>query len=264
MELTLDFTQENSGDYVADAGRYTVRLVRDVYAGSPWDSWEGNAPYMKAGDRMGDSIDETSDFPSMRDCFANWTRQQAKLFAAMASRDMGGEKAGSGVADIWRDVIEGYSHPAYPSDIAQEIFDLWTDYLYSHNPLDAYEAAFRVAGYPCLTHTSTGYSQGDYSELLFVWPPALVATFGIPRDLLADDLKGAAHLYDCWAWGDVYGYVIEDSEGEHVDSCFGFCTQSPDLDGPDNGGLIDAALESLPEDWNIDSDIGAGALYAVA
>ena len=35
-------------------------------------------------------------------------------------------------------------------------------------------------------------------------------------------LRGEVATYDLWLQGDVWGYVIEDENGNHVDSCWGF------------------------------------------
>lgn len=256
--LKLDFEQTRGGDYVADAGRYRVRLVRDDSPSDPWTDQDGLAPYIRAGGRHR-SIRETPDFVTgTRDLLKGWTRQQCKLFAAMFARAQDGT-----AASRYRDALESESGAdTHSDDLARALFDAWCEELPGGDPREAYAAAFRVSGWPCLEHTSTGYSQGDYSELLFVWTPEAAATCGIPLDRQTRDLDSAARLYDCWAWGDVYGFVIETREGDHVDSCWGFYTQSPDSD--DESGMLDAISESMPDDWQTDSDIGAAALYAVA
>lgn len=35
-------------------------------------------------------------------------------------------------------------------------------------------------------------------------------------------LKGEIKVYDQYLVGDVYGYIVEDENGDHVDSCWGF------------------------------------------
>ena len=42
------------------------------------------------------------------------------------------------------------------------------------------------------------------------------------RDMAERDLKGQIAELDQWLNGDIWGYVIEDAAGEHVDSCWGF------------------------------------------
>lgn len=46
--------------------------------------------------------------------------------------------------------------------------------------------------------------------------------FGTPADKAEQQLNAEVETYDQYLRGDVYGYVIEDEDGEHVDSCWGF------------------------------------------
>lgn len=255
MQIELDFEIDSQGEYAAQVGRYTVKIIREDYAESPWESWEGNPPYIRAGERYGESPSEVGNFPDVLDIVGGWSREQAKEFARMFAADVGAQS----IRELWKEMAESEGPFAAGSDIASKLFDMWEIEAPSGNPLDVYAAAFRVAGWTYLEHTSTGYSQGDYAELVFVWTPREIEKYGVPRDRLAESLESAAKLYDAWAWGDVYGYVIEDSEGETVDSCFGFYTQSPDTD--EESGMLDYIRQNMPEDWHVDPDIGAAAIY---
>jgi hypothetical protein len=42
------------------------------------------------------------------------------------------------------------------------------------------------------------------------------------RERVLKVLRSEVETYDQWLQGDVYGFVIEDAEGEHLDSCWGF------------------------------------------
>ncbi len=42
------------------------------------------------------------------------------------------------------------------------------------------------------------------------------------REKLLQYLEGEVDVYDQYLRGEVYGFVIEDKEGEHIDSCWGF------------------------------------------
>lgn len=48
------------------------------------------------------------------------------------------------------------------------------------------------------------------------------AECGTPDDLLGELMAGELAEYDQWANGEVYGFVIEDAEGNTLDSCWGF------------------------------------------
>lgn len=45
---------------------------------------------------------------------------------------------------------------------------------------------------------------------------------GLTPERAAECLKGEVETYGQWASGDVFGYVIEDENGETLDSCWGF------------------------------------------
>lgn len=68
------------------------------------------------------------------------------------------------------------------------------------------------------------------------------ADFG--PDLL-DYAKGVCQTYTDWCNGEAYGYVVENEDGEQVDSCWGFIGD-PEEDGALTEGLT--AFESAVED----------------
>jgi len=66
---------------------------------------------------------------------------------------------------------------------------------------------------PHLLTESRGYSQGDYCELLLI---------ADSEECTNKQLESARDLYSAWAWGDVYGFNVEDKKGDNIDSCWGF------------------------------------------
>jgi hypothetical protein len=81
------------------------------------------------------------------------------------------------------------------------------------------------------------------------------------KALILKDMQGQANLYGYWAWGDVYGYVIEkrcvcagdpdddvEDDWEEIEdgSCWGYF-------GSDHSesGLEDSALSCLPVDARV-------------
>ena len=87
-------------------------------------------------------------------------------------------------------------------------------------------------------YTSKGYSQGDCANTLIICTDEFYKTTGANKKQENEILESASKLFDAWAWGDVFGFVLEknvnftkvyedgtsedDSEWEQVDSCFGF------------------------------------------
>ena len=64
---------------------------------------------------------------------------------------------------------------------------------------------------------SDGYCGG-----FILFPVADLAKEGIDREQAARNLECEVEEYAAWATGDTWGYVIEDENGDELDSCWGF------------------------------------------
>ncbi len=95
---------------------------------------------------------------------------------------------------------------------------------------DGLETLAGFAGVPCHVTVTHGYSQGDSLRLALFATPDWVKTAGIAEENIADSLKNDAKLYGSWAFGNVYGFILEDADGEKLEcpdgegvtSCWGF------------------------------------------
>lgn len=68
-----------------------------------------------------------------------------------------------------------------------------------------------------------GYCQGDWAEALIVPTQKWADSVGVELESIDEkQLKGTFDLFSYWAFGDCYGYVIENSVGEVLDACYGF------------------------------------------
>lgn len=85
---------------------------------------------------------------------------------------------------------------------------------------------------------STGSCQGDIALCLAIATPEWLKITGAPQDeTLKGQLEGAIELYGNWAWGHVYGFTLENSEGDEMQgSCWGFYGYDHD-----KSGLLEAA-----------------------
>lgn len=52
------------------------------------------------------------------------------------------------------------------------------------------------------------------------------------RQKARECMEGEVKLFDAYISGEVYGYVIENEQGEHIDSCFGYFGYYDEQDGP--------------------------------
>lgn len=102
-------------------------------------------------------------------------------------------------------------------------FDDAMYYAHKEYDLDALEAVAEILGFPCLNTCSHGYSQGDYADILVVYTPAYLQNVGLKAKKVTEGMmQGDVDTWSAWAWGDVYGYYVEDKDGDFVDSCAGF------------------------------------------
>lgn len=251
MKLSFNFndsTQESEASYRG----LLIKAVQDPHAGNPWDDWDGSTPLVVSYGR--DSLrsysreagfDLLKPFSSHGIPDALLRRHMPAICAAFEPFDIY-SSWGSKVATFsdWlaseaKDrTLRGDSMTEHKRDLLQEALDGMRD----RDRLSALQSIYQAIGWQALCTSSTGYSQGDYAELLLVATPAFVKSTGAPALKNAaywrEDMKAAAELYGAWAWGNVYGYVI-DQDGETLDSCWGY--YGTDFEA---NGLADSAMNA--------------------
>lgn len=133
-----------------------------------------------------------------------------------------------------------------------------------HLKLKQYAQLCELLKIPHYLHSSRGYSQGDFCNVLIVLTSEDIQRVGFDVKQWAKDdecFKSTAKLFDNWAWGDTYGFTIEElkrytkiykdgsteecEEWEEIDSCGGFYG----YDIKENG-----MEEYIPTKYNIDFD----------
>lgn len=84
-------------------------------------------------------------------------------------------------------------------------------------------------------HSGVAFSLRPFS---CPWDSGRVGTLFLKRSEFRKPYRRAAEqwlrYYNDWASGNVWGYVVEDEDGEHIDSCWGFIGD-PDSDVLDEG-----------------------------
>ena len=202
---------------VAYVDGFRVCAEQDSDARNPWEDIDGLAPLMVYYDR---SVTDYGDIPdpiaAMSDSFVNrhW-RELCKLF------DMPESEA--------RDLKRAYGYSSTIAEVKRDLLDEWLSNESGQALMGLKAELFELMGWPVYSTTSRGYCQSDWAELIAIFTPAHAALCGtnFPRSAKAkaaalEDLKGAAELWGHWAWGSVYGAVIEDLRGEDSESCWGF------------------------------------------
>jgi len=169
-------------------------------------------------------------------CDALDLEQESETLEAEAQARDYGDALGTVRLERFRETLD---------DMAGDSWGTTVDYF------DAVAAVWALRKIPVLTFQRNGYSQGDSVVGLLVATPAHAARCGFdlanPGHDIAESLEGDANLFGAWAFGDVYGFDIQDAQGESLDSCWGFYG-SPWSSNPEKGNawaVLDAARDAL-------------------
>lgn len=238
-KLSWDFDND-LGCEVAMHNGYRIKAVRDDDASNPFEDHDGHWPMVALYDS---SLKEYDKAPgvAVNSPFLRFNDHLLVLLQKHIAK-----------------VINWTEHRwCKDPDTLRENMEPWFAESAYTSTLDEWGGLYDVLGIPNLRYTSRGYCQGDWAELLIVATPEAVAEHrpdATPEELKAD-MESQAKLYDAWAWGDVYGYVIEqpcewDEDGDPTDweeiadgSCWGYYG-----DDHDKSGLEEQALSSIPDD----------------
>lgn len=250
----LDWNYDNDlGCEVAMYNSYRIKAERDSYASNPFEDWDGNWPIAVYYDGSIKVYEKTKGVP-IRDVLSRFDDVQLVFNQKHIEKLLGAERIDLHMHGI--DWDEDASPPKWVTNGAalRSWFEDAIGNEYDSKLLDLYEELYNLLGIPCYKTTSRGYNQGDWAEVLVVATPEAVAEFDC-TEVTESDLESTADLYSAWAWGDVYGYVIEkpifDEDGEIEDwvdacdynSCWGYYG-----DDHDKSGLEEAALECVPDE----------------
>ena len=252
----LSWTFDNDlGCEVAMHNGYRIRAERDLSPDNPFEEWDGNWPIAIYYDRSITVYEKTKGVP-IRDVLSRFNDAQLVHDQKAISKVLH-----VGPEDFWDVTTElGIDDDApipkwiTKPDALRYVFENAVGNVDDSKLLDTCKTLYDLLGIPCYKTTSRGYSQGDWAEVLVVATPEAVEEFGC-KEVTESDLEATADLYGYWAWGDVYGYVIErpvfDEDGDIVDwedacdhnSCWGYYG-----DDHDKSGLEEAALDSVPDE----------------
>ena len=254
IKLSFDYSEHAAVAYV-DAQRqscekddaiFRVLMVRDDHhAENPFEEWAGYWPMLASYDQHVTEYDKHKG-PSILNVLDRFTDGQLIRHQKAICEALGAPA--SELEQYKRDYRENFfSMAGCIREWAQETLDAISN---TSDKWETLEALYSILGIECLNTCSRGYSQSDYAALLIVAIPEAMQAFGWNKAQAKDkagitkDMKGQAKLYGAWAWGDVYGYVIErleDGEREETGgSCFGFYGADPD-----ESGLIEQAASAL-------------------
>lgn len=250
---------ERLGCEVAYHNGYRIRAVQDHDSANPFEDTDGNWPIAVYYGRAIKVYEKTKG-QSIIDPLNRFSNGQLVHDQKTLEKLLGAERIDLHLHGVEWD--EDELPPKWVTD-ADALRSWFQDAIYSEydsKKLDLFEELYKLLGIPCYKTTSRGYSQGDWAEVLVVATPEAqeecAPGWRHTGDLeaITKDLEATADLYGSWAWGDVYGYVIEkpifDDDGDIVDweeiedgSCWGFYG-----DDHTKSGLEEQALCAVPDE----------------
>jgi len=254
---TLDFDYNDStGNYEASHSGYTVEAINDgVGAENPWKAWDMCKPLAvkySGGLEVYSDEDILNPFTFYSDAQIN---RQWKALTALLSLELAGTfyNEETGLNGLVSDLLEEWGvNPnkppkGYLADARREVLE-----ESEIEDFDTIAAIYGLIGIRAMSFARNGYVQSQWAELLLVNTPSHRKACGYSKAYEKANFErmatNAADLYAAWAYGDVYGYRVTDSQGEEVDSCRGFYGNS---DTFDTNGLSDGAMSAI--EYDIDS-----------
>ena len=225
---------------------YKIRLLCDNSPDNPFEEWDGlpSLMYDSGRDGSGDfSKGEIDKYLCDYLTFSHIIRHQKKILGLLDYEYLNIDVKNAENADEKVDLIYNDLE-----DFIRESID---------NKIKFCEA-FNILFY---SGTARGYSQGDWADVFILPTPDFYNITGIdPKKHKKEDLKSTFKLFENWAFGDVYGFIIEEKneftktykdgstesghDWEHVHSCFGFYG----TDWEENGMI--EAIQSEVQEWS--------------
>lgn len=190
---------------------FNINIHRDTFAGNPWNEWDGLPPILVCFGRDGEY--KSNDFPDI----PVFTRQQIKENLPDILRITGCNSLFQ-LCREWKDFHNWYSVEDTVNDL---LFELVDGELNISDRLALMEKVFTMAGVTVLYTIKSDYGQSDESDILIVATPEWQKCAG-NNQITIEALEEYAELYAAWAYGDVYGYEINDSDGKELESTWGF------------------------------------------
>lgn len=220
-----------------------IRVRRDDLPCNPHEDWDGMTPMLvKSGRDEWDYSDSADNLRYPWEHLSDWkiARNWRAVCDAVgvywfdADKECRRQQAiyGGRLADCRRELLENAACDRSTADEFAGLAYLW-----------------KLAGCAALDSSISGHCQGDYADVLAVQTPAWRDRMGTPKpgkrseEDEARDLRADISTYEAFAFGDVYGYVIETEDGEELDSCWGFYGMDAE-----ESGLWDAATSAA--DWH--------------
>lgn len=197
-----------SYEEAAEYRGYKIRAVQDTDASNPFTDWDCEPPILVHTDRSITEYGLDHAAPAL-------TRDEIKANAGEVAQFLG-------AATLLRAVRDYIAPRADAVDLVNEAITAKVEDAGKTDSLDLIGEVWGWKGAAWVSVSRHGYSQSCWAEILVVATPEWCAKIGCTEPPSQKSLEATADLYAAWAYGDTFGYVIEDPEGEEIDSCWGF------------------------------------------
>lgn len=215
---------------------YKIKIYHDDCPSNPFEEWDCEPPIVVSFDRRIVEYGIGLSLPEL-------TREEIKLNIQKVIELLGGKNISLlKLLSVFeqRDcaIYKGWTATDYVNANIEFLFD---DIYSNSDKMEFLVDVYAIKGIVAVTECVTGYSQGDYANVIAVATEEWIKNAGVPIESIARQLENAIKLYRQWAFGDVYGYEISKIE----DSCGGFY-------GSDHvkSGLFECAKDAI--DYHIE------------
>ncbi|MFT6125860.1 MAG: hypothetical protein ACJAVA_000302 [Flavobacteriaceae bacterium] len=202
---------------------YTIKAWHHTDAENPFESWDCNLPTMATYDR---NIND----------YSKGDINEYLKYILTDNQIIRHQKA---IAEIFEIDLDYFKEQEFSKD--DKISDI-RDEIGNSKDFDALALICELSKTPYLNSNSRGYSQGDYSDVFICYTQNFEKITGCTKKQIDEKfLQSTLDLFSAWAWGDVYGFEIEETE----DNCGGFYGDDHEKSGllEHARAEIDAAIE---------------------
>lgn len=219
---------------------FIIRAAHDSDSENPIECWDGHWPMIVGGSRDNRQTvyDRTKggvpvDAPLDRFTDEQLVHDQIAIATTF----------GTTISELLSSGLNAALKYSRDADLLRRMFEDELGNVPDSHRLAHYALLYALLGIAHLETTVHGYSQGDQQDVLIVATPEAIKEMRpdvTPEDL-TKDMQSQADLYEAWAYGNVWGYVIEDVAGAAIPDgvCFGY------YGDVDDSGLEEAAIEAV-------------------
>jgi hypothetical protein len=201
---------------------FTIEVVNDECAENPFEGWDCNLPLISNSGRWGNITD--------------YSKGSIYKYLSTVPTDNQIIRHQKRIAELFEDIDLDYFKDNDFSKVnkADEIRHYISKGNATFDELKSYCDLFKI---PALSTYRRGYSQGHHVDLFVCYTKEFEETTGCTiNEVDEKQLSSTADLYGYWAFGDVYGYNVE----EINDSCYGFYG-----DDHEENGLLESAKNGI-------------------